>query len=174
MARDLIQQNLSRSQTVEKMAEFQFHNTRKPQPGGDRSGPASRPATTKPYQEQAQEEMRGSGALPSHMAVWHSEEERSGRHSVTGHRAEHTSMVFKKLREKLEEEKQQTEWRNTRLREAIRARERSYREGWTVPWTSWSRWRQNRLRGGPAPPQRSVKSPPMPARQGYSPTRGPW
>ena len=74
MARDLIQQNLSRSQAVEKMAEFQFHNTRKPQPGGDRSGPASRPATTKPYQEQAQEEMRGSGALPSHMAVWHSEE----------------------------------------------------------------------------------------------------
>ena len=62
LARDLIQENLSRSQALIQMEELQFHDPRRPQPGGHRSGQAGRPATTKPNPEQAQEGVRGSGA----------------------------------------------------------------------------------------------------------------
>ena len=41
LARDLIQENLSRSQALDKMAELQFHDLRRPQPGRRRNGQAS-------------------------------------------------------------------------------------------------------------------------------------
>ena len=40
VARNLIQENLTRSQAMDRMAEIQFHDLRRPQQGGHRSSPA--------------------------------------------------------------------------------------------------------------------------------------
>ena len=64
------------------------------------------------------------------MATRHSEEEGNSRQSDTGHRAEHTSMGgFRKILEKLEEERLQSERLTARVRNALRERQMSYSGG---------------------------------------------
>ena len=81
------------------MADIQFHALRRPQPGGQGSGPA----TTKPNREHAQEGVHSNSAPRLPMAAQQHEEEGNNRHYDIGHRTEHTSMSHERLLEKLED-----------------------------------------------------------------------
>ena len=126
--RDLIEENLSRSQAEERVADLQFHDPRRPQPGGHRSSPAA----TKPNLEHAQEGVRGSGAPLSAMAVRHSEAEGSDRHSDRNHCTEHTNLVNKRLLDKIEKRREEEEQHVAGLSEVFQARLRSHSEGYSL------------------------------------------
>ena len=87
---------------------------------------------TKPNREHAQEGVRGSGAPLSAMAVRHSEEEGSDRHSDRNHCTEHTNMVNKRLLDKIEKRREEEEQHVAGLSEVFQARVRSHSEGYSL------------------------------------------